>query len=322
MFSTGQFSKVARVSKRLLQYYDEIGLFLPSHTDPKTGSRSYDAEQLPKLFQILALKDLGISLEQIRGMVGSGLSNAEIHKILIDQKAQIRDRLEQEQLRLRAVESRLRSFEAAEGSLGDLFIKPMPELHALTHREVFPTMDDGIAVLVEVSQEAPKQLGRAAGQIVALNYCDGHELVDIEGEIGVLLDTRHDDSFTVPRGRVFEPCVLPAHGAMVCSVHQATPEDTNRSFAAIGLWLERTGHRIAGSSREVFLEPPSPSGQAVIETQLPIVPAQPRAARVAREPAGSKGAGYDASRPSSVGCRHPALASARSSPLTRKTPWS
>ncbi len=65
MFTVGEFSRLARVSKRLLRYYDEIGLLKPSHTDPMTGYRFYSAKQMPLLNRILALKDLGLSLDQI-----------------------------------------------------------------------------------------------------------------------------------------------------------------------------------------------------------------------------------------------------------------
>ncbi len=30
MFTVGEFSKIAQVSKRLLRYYDELGLFVPA----------------------------------------------------------------------------------------------------------------------------------------------------------------------------------------------------------------------------------------------------------------------------------------------------
>lgn len=64
MFRIGEFSKIAQVSGRLLRYYDKIDLLSPEHTDPQTGYRYYSAKQLPRLNQILALKDLGLSLEQ------------------------------------------------------------------------------------------------------------------------------------------------------------------------------------------------------------------------------------------------------------------
>lgn len=63
MFTVGEFSRIARVSKRLLRYYDQIGLVEPAHSDVRTGRRLYQADQLSALNRILALKDLGLLLE-------------------------------------------------------------------------------------------------------------------------------------------------------------------------------------------------------------------------------------------------------------------
>ena len=65
MFRIGEFSQIARVSGRLLRYYDEIGLLSPQSIDPETGYRYYSARQLPRLNRILVLKELGLSLEHI-----------------------------------------------------------------------------------------------------------------------------------------------------------------------------------------------------------------------------------------------------------------
>ena len=65
MFKIGDFSKLIQVSVKKLRYYDEIGLLKPVQVDRFTGYRYYSFEQLPRLNRILALKDLGLSLEQI-----------------------------------------------------------------------------------------------------------------------------------------------------------------------------------------------------------------------------------------------------------------
>jgi DNA-binding transcriptional MerR regulator len=67
MFKIGDFSRIARVSGRLLRYYDSFGLLSPMHTDPATCYRHYSADQLGRLNRILALKELGLSLERSRG---------------------------------------------------------------------------------------------------------------------------------------------------------------------------------------------------------------------------------------------------------------
>ena len=78
MYSIGEYARIAQVSKRLLRYYDEIALFQPIKIEPESGHRYYSASQLPELNRILALKDLGLSLNQIQRFVGDDISPAEI----------------------------------------------------------------------------------------------------------------------------------------------------------------------------------------------------------------------------------------------------
>ena len=82
MFQIGEFSKLSRVSKRLLHHYEELGLFKPARVDPFTGYRYYSARQIPELNRILALKDLGFSLKQIEQVIKDDISNKEIRGML------------------------------------------------------------------------------------------------------------------------------------------------------------------------------------------------------------------------------------------------
>ncbi len=66
MFSAGELAKLQNISKQTLLYYDKIGLFEPSYTDPENGYRYYSAEQLDYLDTILIMKKIGFSLNAIR----------------------------------------------------------------------------------------------------------------------------------------------------------------------------------------------------------------------------------------------------------------
>jgi DNA-binding transcriptional MerR regulator len=107
MFTVGDFARLAQVSKRLLRYYDEIGLLKPSHIDRSSGYRFYRAEQLPLLNRILALKELGLSLDQIQRMVSDQVSPDDIQGMLLLRKAEIEQQLQEEIQRIRNIESRL-----------------------------------------------------------------------------------------------------------------------------------------------------------------------------------------------------------------------
>ena len=65
MLKIGEFSKLSRVSVRMLRNYDEIGLLKPAEIDRFTDYRYYREDQLPTAGRIAALKDMGFSLADI-----------------------------------------------------------------------------------------------------------------------------------------------------------------------------------------------------------------------------------------------------------------
>ena len=66
MYKIGEFSKLCQISVKTLRYYSDIGLLCPKEVDPFTGYRMYSGSQLQEAIQILALKELGFSLDEIR----------------------------------------------------------------------------------------------------------------------------------------------------------------------------------------------------------------------------------------------------------------
>ncbi len=137
MFQIGAFSKIAQVSGRLLRYYDEIGLLSPEATDPETGYRYYNAQQLPRLNRILVLKELGLSLEQISRLLDQHITVDEIRGMMTLRKAQIEQTVQTEMARLRAVEARLQQINT-HGQIQepDVVLKAIPAQPFLAVRDM------------------------------------------------------------------------------------------------------------------------------------------------------------------------------------------
>ncbi|MBK6793244.1 MAG: MerR family transcriptional regulator [Anaerolineales bacterium] len=108
MIRIGDFSKLSRVSIKTLRYYDEMGLLRPVDVDRFTGYRYYDFHQLPRLYRILALKELGFTLEEIGRFLEENLSTEELRGMLKLRQAEIRQRVEEETVKLEQVERWLR----------------------------------------------------------------------------------------------------------------------------------------------------------------------------------------------------------------------
>src|ERR671925_475829 len=107
MFKIGEFSRLSRVSVRMLRHYDQLGLLTPSQTDRFTNYRYYSGDQLPRLNRILALRDLGFSLEQIAGMLDEDLSPEQLLGMLKLKRAEVEQQMQTEQSRLARLEARI-----------------------------------------------------------------------------------------------------------------------------------------------------------------------------------------------------------------------
>ena len=85
MKSVNEVSKLSGVSRRTLQYYDQIGLLPPSAVK-ESGYRQYNDESLRRLWNILFYKELGFSLDDIRLLIEN---SKEMEKEIMRQHKQI-----------------------------------------------------------------------------------------------------------------------------------------------------------------------------------------------------------------------------------------
>jgi DNA-binding transcriptional MerR regulator len=142
MIKIGDFSKLSLVSIKTLRYYDEMGLLKPVNVDRFTGYRYYSASQLPRLNRILALKDLGFSLEQIAQVLNEGVSLEQLRGMLRLKQAELQQHITGEQERLARISARLNDI-TMEGRLAvaekvslylyDLYFSLMFQHLGLTH---------------------------------------------------------------------------------------------------------------------------------------------------------------------------------------------
>ena len=109
-YSSGDFARMAQVSVRTIRFYDKQNILKPSYVTP-AGARFYTDSDFVKLQQILLLKYLGFSLEEIKGMT---IDDADYHFLqnsLTMQKKLIADKIEQMQLVEQAIDNTVDALE-------------------------------------------------------------------------------------------------------------------------------------------------------------------------------------------------------------------
>ncbi|MGO4180726.1 MerR family transcriptional regulator [Paenibacillus sp. TAF43_2] len=90
-WKVGDLANLTGLTVRTLRFYDQIGLLSPSD-QTESGHRLYSESNLSRLHQILSLKELGLSLEEIKQALSGGqISPLEIVNLQINQiKEQIK----------------------------------------------------------------------------------------------------------------------------------------------------------------------------------------------------------------------------------------
>ena len=273
MFKIGDFSRIARVSARLLRYYDEIELLKPGSTERDTGYRYYSASQLPRLNRILVLKELGLSLEEIARVLDSNLSAAELRGMLMVRRSDAQRALTDEMDRLRHIESRIAQIDAeGELSVDDVIMRSEPAQRLLSVRRVVPSFVAARDLIRELSESLrPLKAKGMLGRLTALAHAQEFEVDRIDVEVGFVVE----GLVAAPRLASGEPLSireLPAVERMATCVRIGLPERAHLITSKVGVFLEANGYTLAGPSREVFLQPPRPDRmeESVVEMQFPV----------------------------------------------------
>ena len=272
MFLTGEFSKISRVSKRLLYYYNNIGLLRPAYVDEATGYHYYRARQLPRLNRILALKDLGLSLDQIRKMLQAEISDDEINGMLLMKKAEVEQTMREDMQRLRLIEARLQQNQRAEDRT-DVVIKSVPSQPFLSIRTVFTTPEETMQLIEQLLHTIPANVGPGIlGPFTGVFYSDGFTLTNNDVDLGYLLKKTVKTSIPITEDLVLRSHHLPPVETMATSVQDGGSDPVLLALGNIAQWIEEHGYRMAGPYREICFDMFSLSDfeEAVIEIQVPV----------------------------------------------------
>jgi DNA-binding transcriptional MerR regulator/effector-binding domain-containing protein len=266
MYRIGEFSKFAMVSTRTLRLYDEMGLLKPEQQDLATSYRYYSAGQLARLNRILVLKDMGLSLEQIRPLLDSNISPEQIRGMLKLKQAELRQQIKEGYDRLARIETWFQQLDANSLSLeyqvGLKKVEPQPVIAIKT---VIPGLEDLPPLFEELAAHLARHRVMPAGPPQALFFDEEYRESDLN--IEVTLPVRG----AVPETGRIQLRGLPALETAASVVHTGPHEKLVKAFGAALNWIEANNYRINGPNREIFVKFAPLSDQANFVTEV-IVP--------------------------------------------------
>lgn len=264
LYRIGHFSKLAKVTVKALRYYDEVGLLKPECVDRETSYRMYTTAQLIPLQRIAALRQAGLSMEEIAAI----LSGQDGSAILEQRRIALRHALGEAQGRLSHLESILRqedffmNYQAA--------IRDIPSYTVFYKEGILPTYGD----LMTFAPQAGKECAAANPDLkcVQPGYCFvtyvDHEYK--EKDVGLFyaeaVEKRGKETETI---RFME---IPAVQA-ACVYHKGPYEGLRDAYAFAMNWIEENGYQVVDRARECYIDGcwnKNDSANWLTELQFPI----------------------------------------------------
>jgi DNA-binding transcriptional MerR regulator len=251
MLNIGDFARLGQVSPRMLRHYDEIGMLKPEQVDPTNGYRLYAAHQLGRLHRIVALRDLGFTLEQISEVLEENPPVEQLRGMLRMRQAQIEQTVGEEQERLRRVAAHLQSLEG-NTNVQDIVIKQTQPIriaeavaHGLTHDGLGPAWERLLPEVLAHVEAVGAKHGIGVGKY---EYEGPAEDGTIVLHAGVDVGDQH-----VPESEQVRVVDLPVV-EVASAVYRGPMDGIPSAWETLIRWVDDSGYRLAGDSRELYHE--------------------------------------------------------------------
>jgi len=159
MLKIGEFSKLSRISIRMLRHYDEIDLLRPVYIDPDSGYRYYGENQLLAAARIAALKNMGFGLSQIHQLLSCYDDRSRLEDRLRLKYAELEEQKRQIGDQLRLLKTAMNRLRKDENMNVDVTLKTFAPCYAATVRMRIPAYDmEGVLWETLMRETAPLNL--------------------------------------------------------------------------------------------------------------------------------------------------------------------
>jgi len=245
LLSIGDFSRMTFLSVKSLRHYHDVGLLAPAEIDPGTGYRRYEVAQVPTAQVIRRLRELGMSLNDVRVVIEAPdvrARNAAISAHL----RRMEGELEQTRATVRSLRLLLEEKSPPAIAVGYRVSGPADNLairDRVAYADVFDWLADAFAELRSVVHDTG---ARRAGADAALY---SSEL--LEDEFGEIVAVVPVDSATEPSGRTGRLRLPRVEYAT--AVHLGSVEDIDRTYAALGAVVAERAIGVRGPIREEYV---------------------------------------------------------------------
>ncbi len=269
MFKIGEFSRLVRVSPRMLRHYEKCGLFYPAEIDRFTGYRQYSAGQILLLTNIVTLRDMGFPIEEIGDILPHFDDHTYMDRVLRTKMAAVKSTIKAEQEKLYMLMQMSDTMRKERSIMVyEVQLQKLPSVKVLSLRSIIPHYrDEGMLW---------EKLGKFIGENQVQGHNDGYSTYFDEEykeenpdvEIAIPVDTLGESKGEFAYKEYDE---IP----LAATVRFSGPFDGGYDAAGEKLanWMEENGYAFDGPLRgHVIVSPDDDSNQEnwMTELQAPV----------------------------------------------------
>lgn len=263
LYRIGLFAQMNRITVKALRFYEEQGLLLPAKIDGESGYRYYTMSQMETLHRILALKEAGFTIEDMKHLDVSG----DERSFLLRKKNAILEKIAQLTLQL----SRIDGYLMAGGNslAAPVMVKTIPETVCAVMRRRIDSYDALFDIMPELGGYMEE-----AGCVCALpEYCftqylePGFQEAQILVEVCEAVTEKKAD-----RGSLRFRTIPETRAA--CIYHKGSYRDFPKTYEVILRYIEENGYEICGNIRESYIDGvwnKDSEDEWLSEIQIPVV---------------------------------------------------
>lgn len=251
MLKIGDFSRITRVSVRMLRHYDEIGLLKPLDVDKFTGYRFYSADQIPKVNRINVLKEMGFSLFEISGFMDKEMDSKQVVSLLNNKKREISSAIEKENEKLLRVETLIKFIDKEMFFMKyEIALKSIPAFRVLSLRGVIPAYNAESVLWEELQGFVSQNNLKCEMPCFAIYHDAGYKENDVDVEVTMCL------SGNAPETERIKVRDLEVVEEMAIVMHEGPFEEMTAAYHALGVWMESNGYEMNGPTRAIYHKGP------------------------------------------------------------------
>ena len=243
MLKIGEISKLSLTTVKALRYYEKEGLLVPAYVDNETGYRFYETHQLEVLSKIKFLRQIGMSIEEIKDI----LNGAQLKGFLVSKRQHLEKQMLETSYQLKIINYMLEENHMKYQAV----IKKLPATIVYFEERRLKDYSEIVNLILESAEECLRL--NPGLECTKPDYCFCEYLDGEYKERDIL--TRYSQSVVrkgVGNDRIQFKCLEEVEA--ICIYHKGSYLKIGDAYAFILKFAKENGYEMCGFMREVYID--------------------------------------------------------------------